>query len=161
MIQTILDRTARALALAGGGILLLIVTMSIISIVGRKLFSAPIPGDMELLQVGAAVSIASFLPVCELQGYHLRAESFTAAAPRLVRRVLDCFAHLLCMFAAVIIAWRTGLQAMDNFEYGDQTTLLAIPLWIPLTIIVPSFLLLALCSFTRFIHIVRKTGEES
>ncbi|MFL1453989.1 TRAP transporter small permease [Marinobacter sp. GN3S48] len=161
MIQIFLDRTARLFALAGGSILLLIVAMSIVSIVGRKLFSLPIPGDMELLKVGAAVAIAGFLPVCELQGYHLRAESFTSAAPRLIRRVLDAIAHLLCLFAAIVIAWRTGLQTMDNFEYGDQTTLLAIPLWIPLALIVPSFLLLALCSLNRFSHILMNSGEDT
>lgn len=161
MIQVFLDRTARLFALAGGSLLLLIVAMSIVSIVGRKLFSAPIPGDMELLQVGAAVAIAAFLPVCELQGYHLRAESFTSAAPRFVRRVLDALAHLLCFAAATIIAWRTGLQTMDNLEYGDQTTLLAIPLWIPLALIVPSLLLLALCSLNRFSRIAMNTGDDT
>lgn len=161
MIQAYLEKTAKAFALSGGFILLAIVVMSIISIVGRKLFSAPIPGDMELLQVGAAVAIAAFLPVCELHGYHLKAEAFTSSAPRMLQRILDALAHFLCMGAAIIIAWRTGLQVMDSLRYNDQTTILAIPLWIPLTLIVPSLLLLALCSLNRAWHIVLDSREAS
>lgn len=149
LARRILERCTFAFALIGGLILLALVNMSLISIIGRKLFSTPIRGDMELMEVGAAVAIASFLPLCELRGNHLKADAFTMAAPRVVKRVLDTLAHLFCCAAASILAWRTTLQMLDSREYGDVTTLLAIPLWIPLMLIVPSLLLLALCSLVR------------
>ncbi|MNG28715.1 Tripartite ATP-independent periplasmic transporter, DctQ component [compost metagenome] len=66
-----------------------------------------------------------------------------------VQRSLDACGHLLCLLAALILAWRTGLQLFDNLEYGDVSTLLSIPLWIPLLLIVPSLILLALASAYR------------
>jgi hypothetical protein len=53
------------------------------------------------------------------------------------------------------------LQLLDNRKYGDVTTLLSIPLWIPLMLIVPSLALLALCSLARVTDIMRKPGVES
>ncbi|EWC42461.1 TRAP transporter small permease subunit [Pseudomonas stutzeri] len=153
-----LERCAYAFALIGGLILLALVNMSLISIIGRKLFSSPIRGDMELMEVGAAVAIAAFLPLCELRGNHLKADAFTLAAPWVVKRVLDTLAHLFCFTAAAILAWRTSLQMLDSREYGDVTTLLSIPLWIPLMLIVPSLLLLALCALVRMSDVALGRG---
>ncbi|WP_061242299.1 TRAP transporter small permease [Ectopseudomonas composti] len=152
--RRVLNGLTQGFALSGGLLLLALIGMSLISIVGRKLFAAPIRGDMELMQVGAAVAIAAFLPMCELRGNHLKADAFTLAAPEAVKRCLDALAHLLCVGVAVILAWRTSLQMLDSREYGDVTTLLSIPLWIPLLLIVPSLVLLALCALQRVADIV-------
>ena len=66
---------------------------------------------------------------------------------------LDWLAHLACCAVALLLAWRTGLQMLDSKEYGDMTTLLAIPLWIPLAMIVPSLVLLAICALVRITDI--------
>jgi TRAP-type C4-dicarboxylate transport system permease small subunit len=161
LIRRYLEKVAELFALSGGLILLALVNMSLVSIIGRKLFSTPIRGDMELMEVGAAIAIAAFLPLCELRGSHLKADAFTLAAPEMLRRVLDGMAHGFCCFAALILTWRTTLQLLDNREYGDVTTLLSIPLWIPLMLIVPSLVLLALCSLARVTDIIRKPGVEA
>ncbi|MCQ4346490.1 TRAP transporter small permease [Pseudomonas stutzeri] len=155
VFRRVLHYVAQGFALAGGLVLIALINMSLISIIGRKLFSTPIRGDIELMEIGASVAIAAFLPLCELRGTHIKVDAFTMKAPVMVRRILDGLAHGLCMLAALILAWRTGLQMFDNLEYGDVSTLLSIPLWIPLMCIVPSLILLALCSLARIIDIVR------
>lgn len=160
-LRRALDITTRTFALAGGLILVGLINMSLVSIIGRKLFSTPIRGDMEIMEVGAAVAIAAFLPLCEFRGSHLKADAFTLKAPLLVRRVLDGLAHFLCFVAAAVLVWRTGLQVLESLEYGDVTTLLSIPLWIPLVLIVPSLALLAVCALARVADIIRGNGEQA
>lgn len=155
-IGRLLDWFARAFALGGGLVLLVLIGMSLVSIIGRKLFATPIRGDMELVEVGAAVAIAAFLPLCELRGNHLRADAFTLAAPAQVKRWLDALAHLLCALVAAILVWRTSLQLLDSREYGDATTLLGLPLWQALALIVPSLVLLAFCALQRVIETLRE-----
>ncbi|MCQ4348685.1 TRAP transporter small permease [Pseudomonas stutzeri] len=152
----LLLRACRGLALAGGAILLCLVGLSLFSLSGRKLYASPVRGDIELLEMGAAVAIAAFLPLCELHGRHIRVETFTLALPAVARRILDAFAHGLCLFAALLLAWRTALQARDNYLYGDQSVLLGVPLWIPLALIVPSLLLLALASAWQVGRLLRE-----
>ena len=152
--RRVLQHVAQGFALGGGVVLLLLINMSLISIIGRKLFSMPIRGDIELMEVGASIAIAAFLPLCELRGTHIKADAFTMKLPAGARRVLDAFAHLLCLLAAVLLAWRTGLQMRDNLAYGDVSTLLSIPLWIPLLLIVPSLVLLALCALARITDLI-------
>lgn len=155
LFHRVLHFVAQGFALGGGLVLIALINMSLVSIIGRKLFSQPIRGDIELMEMGAAIAIAAFLPLCELRGTHIKVDAFTMKAPEGVKRALDGFAHLLCMLAALVIAWRTGLQMLDAMEYGDVSTLLSVPLWIPLLLIIPSLILLALCSLARIIDIFR------
>ena len=53
----------QAFAMAGGVLLVGLIAMSMVSIIGRKLFSMPVRGDMELVEVGASIAIAAFLPL--------------------------------------------------------------------------------------------------
>jgi len=82
---------AQGFALAGGLVILLLINMSLVSIIGRKLFSAPIRGDIELMEIGASIAIAAFLPICELRGAHIKVDAFTMGLPFGLRRLLDTF----------------------------------------------------------------------
>ena len=69
-----IDKIGRALflisfllALFGGFTLLIMVCVNVVSIFGRVLFSSPLLGDFELVEMGCAVAIFSFLPLCHLK----------------------------------------------------------------------------------------------
>jgi TRAP-type C4-dicarboxylate transport system permease small subunit len=156
----VLYRVCQFFALAGGVVLLALINMSLVSIIGRKLFAEPIRGDIELMEIGASIAIAAFLPLCEMRGLHIKVDTFTMKLPGCVQRGLDAIGHSLCMLAALILAWRTGLQLLDNLEYGDVSTLLSIPMWIPLALIVPSLTLLALASAWRVAHCLTHGGRS-
>ncbi|MDE3738006.1 MULTISPECIES: TRAP transporter small permease [Pseudomonas] len=148
----LLYRVTQGFALGGGLILLALVAMSLLSVIGRKLFATPVHGDIELMEIGAAVAIAAFLPLCELRGQHIKVDAFTLKLPARAQAWLDAFAHTLCVIAALVLAWRTGLQVLESREYGEVSTLLSVPLWIPLLLIVPSLLLLAVAAAARTLH---------
>jgi TRAP-type C4-dicarboxylate transport system permease small subunit len=135
--------------LAGGATFCAIVAMSIVSIVGRKLFDAPIQGDVELLQMGAAVGSAAFLPLCELHDHHIKVDALTTWMSARGRAALDALAHGLLMIVALLLVWRTGLYTLEAHENTEVSTLLLVPLWIPVLLLVPSFVLLALTALHR------------
>lgn len=135
--------------MAGGLVFCAIVLMSIVSIVGRKLFAAPVNGDMELLMMGAAVGSAAFLPLCEIDDHHIRVDALTTWMRPRGRAVLDVIAHLLLAGVAAVIAWRTALYAIETRENMEVSTLLLIPVWQPVLLLVPSFVLLTLAGLYR------------
>ena len=53
------------LAICGGLVLVAIVLINFISIAGRTIFGKPLTGDFELVEMGCAVAIFSFLPLCQ------------------------------------------------------------------------------------------------
>jgi len=136
-------------SLAGGMVFVALVIMSIVSIVGRKLFSAPIEGDMELLQMGAAVGSAAFLPLCEMHDNHIKVDALTTWMGERGRATLDVVAHALLLIASIALVWRTGLYVEESKENMEVSTLLLVPLWQPVLLLVPSFVLLALAALYR------------
>jgi TRAP-type C4-dicarboxylate transport system permease small subunit len=133
----------RIFALAGGLGFIVLVVMSLISIVGRKLVSIPVPGDIEVMQMGTAVASAAMLAYCEMERHHLRVDFFTASVSPKTRELLDAISHLLLAVVAALVAWRTAVSAVSIKEAGETSMILAWPVWIVVAAIVPSFVLLA------------------
>ena len=148
-VGRLLDRVATGFAMLGGLTFCALIVMSIVSIVGRKLFSAPVQGDVELMQMGAAVGAATFLPLCELYDHNVKVDALTGWMSDRSRAALDAAAHALLTIAAALITWRTSLAAVDGYSSGEVSTLLTVPMWQPVALLVPSFALLALCGLYR------------
>jgi TRAP-type C4-dicarboxylate transport system permease small subunit len=139
-----LYQLTRLFAIAGGLGFVALVVMSLISIVGRKVASMPVPGDIEVMQMGTAVASAAMLAYCEMERHHLRVDFFTANVSASLRERLDSLSHLLLALVAVLVAWRTGAAAISLKEAGETSMILAWPVWMVVAALVPSFLLLAL-----------------
>lgn len=152
-----LDKVVTWWALSGGFVFVALVLMSIVSIVGRKLFSAPVDGDMELLMMGAAVGSAAFLPACEMHDHHIKVDALTTWMSVRARAALDALAHALLMLAAIVITWRTALYTLESHDNTEVSALLLIPLWQPVILLVPSFALLAAAALYRLMVSVQQT----
>lgn len=135
---------SRALALLGGGIMIGLIAMSLVSIVGRKLFALPVPGDLEIMQMGAAVAAAMFFPWCQINDAHVRVDFFTTRLPLRARAALDGIAALLLGAVMLLLSWRTAVAAMASKASGDSSVMLGLPQWLAEALIVPSLLVFAL-----------------
>lgn len=134
---------AKLLALAGGLVFVALVAMSIVSIVGRKLASTPVPGDVEILQMSAAFACASFFAYCHLIGGDVKVDFFTSrASARTVHR-LDAAGSLLFALVGAALAWRSWVGAMAVREAGETSIILGWPVWVAQVLMVPGFALMA------------------
>lgn len=142
-----LFKASKVLSIIGGLIFVAIVLMSIVSIVGRKLFAAPIPGDVEILQMAVAFASASFFAYCHLNGGDVKVDFFTAkASPTTIHR-LDAFGSLLVGIFGALITWRATVAALAIKDAGETSMILGWPVWIAQILMVPGFLLMALAGF--------------
>ena len=57
-----LHKLSSVFAIAGGTTLIILITLVVTSIIGRAIFSRPVPGDFEIVAVGTAISVFLFLP---------------------------------------------------------------------------------------------------
>lgn len=137
-----LFKLTKALSIAGGSVFVMLVVMSIISITGRKLFSSPIPGDVELLEVCSAFAAASFFAYCHLNGGDVKVDFFTAHASKATVHLLDAFGSLLVAVFGGLITWRASAAALSVKTAGDTTMILGLPLWWGQILMIPGFVLL-------------------
>ena len=135
---------AAAFALIGGAVLLLVAALTVISVIGRWLHSTPVPGDIELVQLGTAAALALFLPYCQLHGSHLIVDIFTARTTTSAQRRLDRVAQLLATSVLGLLALRAGAGVADLRAAGETSMVLGLPLWLAYAAMVPSLALAAL-----------------
>ncbi len=137
----------QALAVAGSLVFTALVAMSIVSITGRKLWSAPVPGDVELLQMCAAFAASAFFAYCHLNRGDVKVDFFTERLPAPWVHGLDAAGSLLVGLFGALIAWRTAAGALMVGGAGETSMILGVPLWIGQALMVPGFVLLALAGF--------------
>jgi TRAP-type C4-dicarboxylate transport system permease small subunit len=124
-----LHRAATGIALIGGAVLVALTLLTVISVVGRAAFSAPIPGDFELVEIGMAVAIFAFLPYCQIVRGNVIVDLFTAKASPRTRALLDALGNLLYTAIAVLLTWRVALGGLEVRGYGETTMVLRVPVW--------------------------------
>jgi TRAP-type C4-dicarboxylate transport system permease small subunit len=124
-----LHRTATGVALLGGLVLFALTLLTVISVAGRSLFSAPIPGDFELVELGMAVAIFAFLPYCQIVRGNVIVDLFTTRARPRTKALLDGIGNLLFTAIAALLTWRVALGGLEVRDYSETTMVLRVPVW--------------------------------
>lgn len=136
---------AQVLMLAGGVLMSALAIMIVVSVTGRWLVSAPIPGDFEMVAMGTAVAVLLFFPYCHLRRGNVIVDLFLAWTPKSVQAACDLVSDLLLGAIAGGLAFRMFLGGADMLEYGETTVTLGIPIWWAFPFGVAGFGLLAVC----------------
>ncbi|TWI52666.1 TRAP-type C4-dicarboxylate transport system permease small subunit [Pseudomonas duriflava] len=142
----VLNMLACLLAFIGGLVLVAMTLMSAYSIFMRTFFDEPLLGDVELVQMGCGVAIMCFLPLCQLRRGNVIVDVFTLNAPAALRNIMDALGGLLTAAAAGLLAWRSVIGALDAHGTGEESIILGLPLWWPMSVFGPAFALLVVVS---------------
>lgn len=124
--------TARAFALFGVLVLCALALTSLVSIVGRALIPwglKPVPGDFELVEMGTALAVFSFLPWCHLRNGHAVVDLLWTFYPVWLRRALQFGADALMLAVWALLVWRMGVAALEYRAKGEVTFILQMPIW--------------------------------
>ena len=115
-----LEAAARWLAYAGGLILAFLALMTVTSIMGRAFVFAglsPIKGDYEMVEMGCAIAIFSFLPWCQLNRGHVTVDVLVDRFPTRGKAAFTLLGNIALAAAACVIAWRLSLGFVDKFPW--------------------------------------------
>ena len=145
-VGLLLHKYSRSAAFFGGFTLVILVAVNASSIVGRTLFSSPLVGDFELVELGCAIAISSFLPLCLLKKGNVTVDFFSTRFPQKLVHSLEIFSDLIFFLVAATFSVRMTSGIQDFYKYGEETMLLQIPIWIPFIPVLLSFYLLTACA---------------
>ncbi|WP_310628210.1 TRAP transporter small permease [Limnohabitans sp.] len=154
-VDRVLELLCDASATIGGVVLVAIASVTVVSVVGRAFFSHPILGDVELVQLGCAVVVASFLPYTQFRHANIIVDFFTTHASERTQSKLDAFGTLLYTLVMALVAWRVAVGGVDIKANQETSMLMALPLWIPYMLMVPG---LVLCSVIGFVQTLQHLG---
>lgn len=117
----------RPLAVAGGFVLVVMSAVVTVNVVLRWLFTSAVPGDIELVQLGTALAVFAFLPLCQARRGNIMVDTFTSRLPSGVQRGLDALWDLVYALMAAVIAWRLGIGAYDTIRSNTVSMVLGLP----------------------------------
>jgi len=166
-----LDGVARWLAYFGGVVLVGIALVTVISVIGRALIWAglgPIKGDFEIVEMGCAIAVFLFLPLCQLRRGHVSVDIFISRLPLRVQAFLGFVGDAALTLASGVILWRFWLGFGEKFPYGSETFRsllgmgakpffaetsyeLELPVWIPFGLaLIGAFFFFVICVYTMW-----------
>ena len=106
-----------------------LMAITFLDVIGRYLFSLPIPGAFEITQVLMAVLIFSGLPLVCADDSNIKVDVFFGLMHVLVRRVLNVLNHFVSAVALAFLAWRLWVKGDAAAAAGEQSMYLAIPMY--------------------------------
>lgn len=148
-------------AAIGGVVLIAIAVMTVVSVVGRAAFSHPILGDVELVQLGSAVVVASFLPYTQLRRANIIVDFFTTKASPRTQGRFDTFGTLLYTIVLALVCWRVAAGGIAIRETQETSMLMNLPLWIPYLLMVPGLALCVVIGLVQTVEQWRDAGKAA
>jgi TRAP-type C4-dicarboxylate transport system permease small subunit len=144
-----LTQLSNAFGVAGAGVALCVGFMTTASVIMRALWDTPIPGDVELTQIGIALAISLCLPVCQLRRANILVDFFTERCSGRTRQVLDGLGCWLLVVMYGLLAWRTGVGAIAVRSAGETTMIISLPMWWAYASLAPGLALAALIAWLQ------------
>ena len=119
----------RAFGMVGAAVALATGGLTLVSVIMRSVWSQPIPGDVEMTQMGIAFAISMCLPYCQLQRGNIMVDFFTQSSSEGTRKRLDAIGQLSLVLLYGLLAWRTSVGAVSVREAGETTMIISLPMW--------------------------------
>lgn len=120
---------SEGLAVLGGVSLLVVTVFTVVSVVGRTALDMPVLGDQEIVEIGCAFAIFSFMPYCQMRAANVIVDFFTARLSPRHRDFLDAVMNAVFSACVLLITWRLAVGGVGAFKSGDNSMFLRIPQW--------------------------------
>ena len=123
------ERLSGAIAVLGGLLLLAMAGLVVVSVVGRRFFNSPVNGDFELVSMGAAIAVFTFLPYTQARRGNILVDTFTTWLPARGNQLIDAFWDLVYAVTMGFLAICLIDGAYEHYRSGQTTMLLQLAVW--------------------------------
>ncbi|MEY2782400.1 MAG: putative small permease component [Pseudomonadota bacterium] len=154
----LLAPVCRAFGAVGAFVALATGFLTCASVLMRAVWSAPIPGDVEMTQMGIAFAISMCLPYCQLQKANIIVDFFTQSTSAGTRKILDAIGSLMLVLLYGLLAWRSSVGAFSVREAGETTMIIGLPMWWAYACLAPG---LALAGWVALVQIFQGQGPSN
>jgi TRAP-type C4-dicarboxylate transport system permease small subunit len=126
-IEKILRFIIEACGIIGVVILLAMMMMTVFDVILRYFFSKPIIGSMEISVVLMVCVVFLGIGWCALNEGHISVDIITGKLSKRGRALLNAFDNIVTLVLALIIAWRSFIEALSAKEMEVTSPILGIP----------------------------------
>lgn len=131
------------LNLLAGITILCLVLFTVIQILGRKFFNAPLPGFIDWVEQFMAVFALLGIAYCQRLGGHIRMDILISHFRGRLLWFSEIIGTLLLILVVSVLIYGSFYHFLRAYEHGDSSIDIALPLW-PAKLLVPIALSLLL-----------------
>ncbi len=126
-ISTTVDSAVRLLAYLGGLAILWLMGLTVVAVVMRYVFNAPILGAQDISELSLVLVVFLALAHCGWTGGHVAVDLIGMVMKPGILRWTDTLVRAISGLLFVTVAWQTMRQGLDAFEFGEASNLVEIP----------------------------------
>ncbi|MBU1274509.1 MAG: TRAP transporter small permease [Proteobacteria bacterium] len=119
-MKTLIQKVTRGLAYVGMFLLIPMMLLTTAEVVGRGVWSRPIPGTLELSSYMLSIFLLLGLSYTHQVKGHVRVTMFTDRLPEKVALALNILTTLLSIFIIAILCWQGYEVAMEEVSVSDM-----------------------------------------
>jgi len=120
MIRKIIQRCTLYMSYVGMVLLLPMMLLTSSEVIGRAVWSQPIPGSMELSSYMLAAFILLGLAYTQQVKGHVRVTMFVSRLPKAWALILDVITTLLSLFIIAVMAWQGWVVGIKEQTVSDM-----------------------------------------
>ncbi|SNY92352.1 TRAP-type C4-dicarboxylate transport system, small permease component [Cohaesibacter sp. ES.047] len=119
----------RVLPAMAAAFLLTLVAVTVIDVIGRYFFNAPLPGAFELTQILLADLVLAALPMTTFKDSHVEVDLLSHFWSSETYLRIGRFGAAVTAMVFFVLSWNVGVHGMKLFEDGAVTNDLSLPIW--------------------------------
>lgn len=147
-----IDNLCVGLAVFSGLVLFAIIGLTFFDVIFRYIFSAPIFGARDLLEMGMVVVISLAFPFTWRIGGHIVVDLLPDYGIAALTVIRDLFVRLIGIFIFAVLAWRGWVRSDDAVIFNEATNMIEIPFS-------PFFIVLAAASAFQVVVLCVESGR--
>jgi TRAP-type C4-dicarboxylate transport system permease small subunit len=128
-IESKINILSRVLGITAICVLVVMMFFTVLNVVMRAFFNSPIPGDVELIEVGMVCVGFLSLAWCAIRGMHISVDLVVSFLPRRIQAGFDSFSYVIGLGIFMLLAWRSFLEGIANREMHNLSATLGFPIF--------------------------------
>ncbi len=125
--KAFIQKVTRGISYLGMFLLIPLMLLTSAEVVGRGLWSRPIPGTMELSSYLLAMFVLLGVAYTQQVKGHVRVTMLTSRLPRRARLVVEMFTTSLSIFIIAILAWQGWVVGIEEKSVSDMLRIPQLP----------------------------------
>ena len=158
-LETGIGKSVKALALAGGYVLVAVMLLTVVAVFSRKILNDPIIGIQDISEVSLILMVFSAMAYAGWTGGHIAVDLIADVASKPVLRIIDIVMRFIATLLLATLAWQSGHRAIEAYSDRETTNLISIPLHPFFWVITAGFGLFALTTLFLTIRAIRGDTE--
>ena len=127
-LEKIVNLVTRWLNWMAAAALIAVMVIVCANVIGRSFFETPVKGTVDIVSLLGAIVIAWAIAYTQVVKGHIRVDILVQRLPHRIQYIVDSVIDLIGLALFALISWQTIIFAKVNFEVGELSEVLKIPI---------------------------------